>query len=384
MSSSLLADEPRPACSEAERLAAEALCEQLALIGRRATVQPLWTYPRWWLAQAICSALGVAASVICIGAPLTGLIVAVVALVLSLTDGTRFAPLRRLTGARSSQNVISPPMSKDANRAVTVILTASVDDRPTAQNRFLPASLIATNAACIALIAACASLRLAEIDGLPISIAQMVPTILLLAAILVFQGRGTSAVVRDPTAVEATFEIAARLAADPPENIAVAIVFSGAGSAQAAGLRYWLRSRRKRSMKPADIAIVQIEPCSAGAPSWWRRDGIVIATGLHPQLRRAARAAAAQVDSSIEPRGGADATGAGVARGDGWPAIAIGSRELEKGEKSATEDVASVVAELGEELIRQLDNELSPSVGSGSQLSQRAARPALEQSGGLR
>ena len=361
MSSTLAADQPRPACSESERLAADALAEQLRETGRLATIQPFWCYPRWWLAQAICSALGVLASVLSVGAPLAGLIVAAVALVLSLIDGTRLAPLRRLTGARASQNVISPPPPATPKPPVTLILTASLDDRPPAPNRFLPASLIATNGACIALVAACASLRLVEIGGLPISIAQMIPTILLLAAILVFLARGTAETVRDPSAVDAALEVGARLGADPPANLAVAIVFAGAGSAQAAGLRYWLRSRRKRGMKPADIAILDIEPCSTGAPTWWRRDGIVVATGLHPQLRRAAKSAAAEIDPSITPRGGTDATGAGVARGDGWPGIALGSRALEQGEERAGAQNQTVVANLAEALVRELDRELGRS-----------------------
>jgi len=358
MSSTLAADEVRPACSEAERLAAGALADQLIENGREATIQPFWAYPRWWLAQAICSAGGVLASVLCVGAPLTGLIVAVIALVLSLIDGTRLAPLRRLTGSRASQNVISPPPPATPKPAVTLILTASVDDRPTAPSRFFPASLIATNAACIALVAACAALRLAGIDALPIAILQLIPTLLLLAAILVFLERGTADSVSDQSATDAVLEIAARLDEDPPEHLGVAIVFGGAGSAQAAGLRYWLRSRRKRGMKPAEIAILDIEPCSDGAPSWWQRDGIVVATGLHPQLRRSAKSASASFDCTIKPRGGTDATAAGVARGDGWPAIAIGSRPLEKGEEPVADETFAVVTDLGEQMIRELDSEL--------------------------
>lgn len=358
MSSTLATDEVRPACSEAERLAASALAAELRESGRAATIQPFWAYPRWWLAQAICSALGVLASVLCVGAPLTGLIVAAVATVLSLIDGTRLAPVRRITGSRASQNVISPPLAATPKPPVTLILTASIDDHPAAPNRFLPSSLIATNAACIALVAACAALRLVEINGLPISIVQLIPTLLLLAAILAFLERGTAEPVRDQSAISAALEIAARLDEAPPENLGVAIVFAGAGSAQAAGLRYWLRSSKKRSMKPSDIAIVDVEPCSGGAPSWWQRDGIVIATGLHPQLRRAAKTAAAGIDTAIEARGGADATAAGVARGDGWPAIAIGSRKLEKHEQPSSEENSAVIAQLGELLIGELDREL--------------------------
>ncbi len=373
MNVTLMSDQPRPACSENERLAAEDLVGRLQADGRLATVQPFWAYPRWWLAQAICSALGVLASVLCVGAPLIGLIVAAVALVLCLIDGTRLAPLRRLTGSRASQNVISPPLATTHKPPVTLVISASIDHPPKSPNRFFPTSLIAANAACVALVAACAALRLSDIDGLPISIAQMVPTILLLAAVLVFLERGTAETIPDQSAIDAALEVTARLDADPPEHLAVALVFGGAGSAQAAGLRYWLRSRRKRGMKPADIAIVSIEPCSSGAASWWQRDGVVIATGLHPQLRRAAKAAAQEVDGSIKGRGGADATGAGVARGDGWPAIAIGSRELEKGELQSDE-VASIVAELGEALIRELDREI------GDQPA-RPSQPAPESAG---
>ena len=111
-------------------------------------------------------------------------------------------------------------------------------------------------------------------------------------------------------------------------------------------------------MKPADVAILDIEPCSDGAPSWWERDGMVVATGLHPQLRRSAKSASASFDCAIEPRGGTDATAAGVSRGDGWPAIAIGSRPLEKGEESAPDETFAVVTDLGEQVIRELDREL--------------------------
>ena len=115
-------------------------------------------------------------------------------------------------------------------------------------------------------------------------------------------------------------------------------------------------------MRPTDVAILHVEPCSIGAPVWWERDGIVVATGLHPQLRRAAAAAARDAKSDATAIGGADATGAGVARGDGWPAIAIGARtasdapQIDPSDKAAA--VQAAVVDLGEALVRELDREL--------------------------
>ena len=363
MSSRLAADEPLPACSEAERLAANDFADQLRGSGREVEIETIWLRPAWWLVQAICSAAAVIASVVCVSSPTAGLAIAIIAAFFSLSDATRLAPLRRLTSKRASQNVISAPPARSPQPATMLILTAASDDRPVAANRFIPSSLIATNASCIALIAACAALRSAGIDILAVSAAQLIPTFLLLAAILVFLQRGDAEAVRDDSAREAVLEIAASLDSDPPEQLEVAVLLAGAGSAQAAGLRAWLRSRRKRGMRPTDVAILHVEPCSVGSPVWWERDGIVVATGLHPQLRRAAAAAERDEDLGATSVAGADATGAGVARGDGWPAIAIGSRaEQDEPQIAQPEDVSAVqaaVVKLGEALVRELDRELA-------------------------
>ena len=169
MSSRLAADEPLPACSEAERLAANDFADQLRGSGREVAIETIWLRPAWWLVQAICSAAAVIASVVCVSSPTAGLAIAIIAAFFSLSDATRLAPLRRLTSKRASQNVISAPPARSQQPATMLILTAASDDRPVAANRFIPSSLIATNASCIALIAACAALRSAGIDVLAVS-----------------------------------------------------------------------------------------------------------------------------------------------------------------------------------------------------------------------
>ncbi len=357
---------PRPACSEAERVRAAQLIVRLDASGRKAQLQPFWTRPAWPLVQAACAAGGVLASVLSVGTPLTGLIVALTALLLALGDSTRLAPLRRLTPSRASQNVVSVAPEVSPRPAVTLILTAAIDDRRSPPSDKLPQALIATNAALIVLIAGCAAIRLAGFDALALAIVQLVPTLLLLGAILVFLSRNSADCLPDDSAVDAVLAIAKRLDAEPPQNLRVAVVLAGAGNAQAAGLRHWLRSRRRNGIRAADVAILAVEPCAAGQPVWWERDGVVLAAALHPQLRRAAEAAAKLTGAEpAEPTSGPDATAAGVARGDNWPGIAIGARSTDElSPAAASSDTQAAVAEFGEQLVRQLDSDLAAAADS--------------------
>jgi len=368
--------EPRPAFGEAERVAAEELAGRLEEMGRDAAIQPFWVRPYWWASQAICAGIAVIASVIAIRGPLAGLLIAFAALLLSLADETRFQPLRRLTPARSGQNVVSRPPANPPAGGVFLVLTAAIDDRRPARSAGIARSLVLANAIGIALVAVCAGIRLAGFGGLLLDIAQLLPTLFLLAMILALLDRGTASPESDTSACDAVLELVARLDADPPENLAVAVVLAGGGDAHAIGLRHWLTTRRRRGMNPRETAILAVESCREGTPVWWKRDGTVVATGLHPQLKAAAARAAAELPGlGARPVSGPDATAAGVARGGRWPALAIGSRAGDgKGapvdgdhaegtrSPSAAEGAPAgsqkEVVELGEAIVRQLDQEL--------------------------
>ena len=357
-------EEPRPAFGEAERLAAEALASSLHEMGRQAAIQPFWVRPYWWLSQAICAGAGVLGSVIAIRNPLAGLLVAFGALVLSLADETRFAPLRRLTPARASQNVVSRPHSDPPAGGVYVVLTAAIDDRRPARSAAVTRSLILANAVALALVGVCVAIRLAGFGGLLLDIAQLLPTLFLLGMILALLDRGTASPESDASACGAVLDLTGRLDADPPENLAVAVVFAGGGDAHAIGLRHWLRARRRKGMSPRDTAILAVESCREGDPVWWKRDGTVVATGLHPQLRSAAaRASGERPELGARAVSGPDATAAGVARGGRWPALAIGAQasgpEGDAEDDSPNDGVAGPVADLGEAIVRELDRELS-------------------------
>ena len=102
------------------------------------------------------------------------------------------------------------------------------------------------------------------------------------------------------------------------------------------------------------VALVHLQPTPGDPPSWWARDGIVLSGRLHPQLVRAARAAAA-AEPQLEARerrriAGTAAAGARTAR---WPAIAVGVGDPGDG-------VAFTVA-----LVRALDAELAAAAPDG-------------------
>jgi hypothetical protein len=371
--------EPRPAFGEAERVAAEELAGRLEEMGRDAAIQPFWVRPYWWASQAACAGLGVIASVVAIRGPLAGLLIAVAALLLAMADETRFAPLRRLTPARGGQNVVSRPATDPSPGGVYLVLTAAIDDRRPARSAGIARSLVLANVIALLLVAGCAGIRLAGFGGLLLDIAQLLPTLFLLALILALLDRGTATPGSDTSACEAVLELVARLDADPPDNLVVAVVLAGGGDAHAIGLRHWLTTRRRRGMNPRETAILAIEDCSEGTPIWWKRDGTVVATGLHPQLRAAASRAAAELpELCAKAVSGPDATAAGVARGARWPAIAIGARAGESPPDPAGEDqsqggsgggatrapdggglgATEGVVSLGEAIVRELDEEI--------------------------
>ena len=371
-------EEPRPAFGEAERVAAEELAGRLEALGREAAIQPFWVRPYWWASQAACAGLGVIASVVAIRGALAGLLTALAALLLSLADETRFSPLRRLTPSRAGQNVVSRPSADPPPGGVYLVLTAAIDDRRPARSAGIARSLILANAIALALVAVCAAIRLAGFGGLLLDVAQLLPTLFLLAMILALLDRGTASPRSDTSACDAVLELVARLDAAPPENLAVAVVLAGGGDAHSVGLRHWLTTRRRRGMSPRETAMLAVESCREGTPVWWKRDGTVIATGLHPQLRAAAARAAADLPAlGARPVSGPDATAAGVARGGRWPALAIGSLADDEDGKAAGEDRAASsedqvpaadggepagprreVVELGEAIVRELDEEL--------------------------
>jgi hypothetical protein len=202
--------------SDAERRAHVAVARRLRDGGRDVAVETHWVRPRWELAHALHAGLGVAASVVAVGAPAVGLGLALFALASLLLDlsGRAFL-LRRLTPERATENVIAPdPRGSAAAQAragsaatagpgrdasagapgdgapppFRLLLTAHLDaPRGGLRHRL---SRLRTGppflwvAFSLLAVAACAAARLAGDGGeTAIGIVQLPPTVILLVAV---------------------------------------------------------------------------------------------------------------------------------------------------------------------------------------------------------
>lgn len=343
--------------TDAERRGARALADELRATGRRARLVPVWVRPAWWLVQALCASAGVAASVLAVDHPPAGLLLALAALALAALDLTRLQPLRRLTIARATQNVVSPPPEAGGEQPVTLVVTAAAHLPRRGLAARAPGGAMRWSLLALALVAACAGARLAGADGPWIGAVQLVPTVALLALVFAFVEEGVTRPRADESATRAALEVVRALDAEPPERLGVAVVLAGGDDVQAAGLREWLRTRRARGLRPAQLALLHIEPCAAGAPVWWERDGILVRAALHPQLcAAAATVAAARPELGARPRRRGPGSAAGVARAGGWPAIAVGAL-ADRGEVTPTEAPRGVdaTAAFAVALARELD-----------------------------
>lgn len=377
----LAAIEHRAAGTDAERRAARLLAGELRKLGRRPRTDTFWTRPYWPAVHAFLAALGVAASVVSVDHARTALVLAAVALLaLTLDLSGRFTVLRRATLERASQNVVALDTREDA--PVRLVITAATDTprapffrirgRLSARSPSLHGWLVASLAAVVVLCA----IRVSGTDGRVIGAIQLVPSVVLLLCLALLLDALTASVGRVGAVANAganavALAIASELLARPPRNLAVDVVFAGAGENQAAGMRRWVRAQRRAGMRAEKVCVLHLAPCGSGRPVYWTADGLVLPLRYHPRLIAHCEAVAA-----AEPRLGARAhrthgtSGARAARAAGWPAIAIGTLPasgavtlgdgdtLERVDPSALRDVV----ELALGMVARLDAEL----GAGS------------------
>jgi hypothetical protein len=335
------------ACTDAERRRTTELAKQLEAAGRRTRTVTLWVRPAWWAVQALCATAGVLASVAAIGRPGLAFGIAVAALLLSLADVAGTSPLRRLTPARATQNLVSTAPERRGSRPVTLIISAAIDDPRRALAQRLPVRLGAVVVCSLALVAAALLVRVLTFDPARwLDFAQLLPTLVLLCTLPLLLEEGLGELQPGGSVAGAALELVAALDAEPPRNLDVAVLLAGAGAPQAAGLRAWLRQRRRRGLQRSDVAILHLEPVDEDAAVWWERDGPLWGTALHPQLVAAARAAGERTPGAHSTHTSRP-TAAGIARTDGWPAIAVGPHP-----------------DLARALVRELDSALSGGVGA--------------------
>ncbi len=343
---------PRGPGTDGERRAARWLTAVLREdLEREARTQTVWVRPDHALVVALHAVAGAAGSVICVSRPAVGLGIALAALLSWLLDGLGLAHLgRRLTPARATQNLVSPPTAATGSgrqRIVRLVITASYDAgrgglarreavrRATARVRAATGgrwpSAGAFLALALAAIAGLAALRLGGVDARWVGAAQLVPTVGLLGALALALDSVLSRPVPgagDPASGAAVaIALAGALDRDPPRHLGVELVLAGAGEGPSLGMREFVRSRRKRWRAEA-TAVVHLAACGRGRPRWWVSDGPIVGRRLHPTLAGLARdVAESEPRLDARPYRGHGATGAWRARRAGWPAIAIGCLE---------------------------------------------------------
>jgi hypothetical protein len=326
-------------CSDAERRRARALATDLKGRGRRARLETAWVRPQWpaiWLLHAV---LGLTGSVLSVDAPEVGLALCALAAASALGEiSGRFALLSLLWPRRATQNVVSSPPSAQAGAHATLVITAAYGTRrePPAIVRALtrvdtglrdalggrwphPLGLLTLT---LVALAALSGARVAGTTGPAVGAAQLLPTIVCLAAIGVLIDLALARGGQDePAGPALALSLARALDAAPPKHLAVELVLAGASDGAALGLRAYVRDRARRR-RPEEVVVVHLEP--GGAPRFWTREGPLMSARLHPELVAAARAVVAAGGSGAVPHHGRGTTGALETRRAGWPTLAVG------------------------------------------------------------
>jgi hypothetical protein len=290
----------RGACTDAERRAAVWLRDDLRARGHEAELRTHWTRPNWAAAVALATFLGAGGSLLATAVPLGGLIAAALgALGLAVEATGRVSPLRWIGRRRATQNVFAPGADPDR---IELLIAARYDaprrglvlnDR---WRRFAVRirSVRAVLAGCCAVVALCAAARLHGTDGTWVGIAQLVPTVALIAALAASLDIALSEFspgADTASAAAAALAVHEELTRELPAELEPALLLIGAGEPGTRTLREHLRGADPRS-----IVLVELGPCTEGAVGWSAR---------HDQLKAAATRAAEALElpPARRPRG---------------------------------------------------------------------------------
>jgi hypothetical protein len=375
----LVAHRGRAAGTDAERRAARHLEERLRDMGRDARVEPIEVWPRWPLAHVIHTVAGVAGSVLTVSSPLAGAIVLLVAAVSAFGDLTgTFRPLRRLTGRRASQNVVS---REDGGRPGTLVLVAHYDAARTGflfgRLTRLPGGPFQAFFWALLVVLACAVLRLVGVDALPLTVVQYVATIVLIVSVPLLADVALSDVVPGANDNASGVACALRLAdryGDDLDHFDLWVVLTGAEEAMELGMRAFLRAHR--SELPRDsTAFVCVDEVGHGTVRYARREGYVLGQ-RHNRAILELCGRIADEDADGDERYGArpyvsrTASDAYVARAAGYPAVSVtclGARDHtphhhQPADTPDNVDPAAMERAFGfcSELIELIDEELGP------------------------
>jgi len=317
----------------------------LRAAGRAVDVEPTYVHPQFPLIHAAHAALAFAGSLISIASPVAGFaIVLATAVSLFFDFNTRFYLLRRLFFRRASQNVVSPGPRPDA--PARLILNAHYDVARTgylfgrrARRREamvppryrlvlgLPRLMFWPLAALIPMI----GLRMAGVDASWLSVLQLVPTLILLVSAFLLGDWQLSDVVPgandNASGVATVLSLAEALDAEPPENLDVWVLLTGAEECGMEGMRSFVRKHRK-GMERGSTHFLVLDMVGAGRLHYLTGEGLAI---TYRHARRLVELCHAVAEASRESGGDLDASPIALATASdalpatlaGYPAITL-------------------------------------------------------------
>lgn len=292
----------RRAGTDAERRAANTFAARLRRMGRRAEVEPTYVHPQFALVHALHAALGIAGSIVAVSQPGIGFAVVLFASTSAYLDlNTRLYLLRRLFFRRASQNVVSPGGRPEA--PMRLVLVAHLDAGRTGfvygrgvtgiYRRLSPRMRVLLSPwriyfwGGLAALLPVIGLRMAGLDATWVSMVQMVPTVILIAAVFALVDIALSdtvpGAVDNASGVAAVLAAAEHLRAEPPEDLDVWVVLTGAAECQAEGMRSFVRGHRG-NLEPESTAIVSVDSVGFGSPAYTLSDGAAVSTAADPGL----------------------------------------------------------------------------------------------------
>jgi Peptidase family M28 len=289
----------RWAGTDAERRAAQHLKGRLEELGREAEVEPIHVYPNYALTHAIHAALAVVGSVLSVSVPVAGVVLVLIAAVSAFGDLTgSFHLVRRLTGRRASQNVLS---REDGDKEGTLVLVAHYDAARTGlvfSRRAVERGAVISKLVrrpigpfepyfwSIMAVLVCASLRLVGIEGLAVTIVQFIPTVVLIVATPLFVDIALSRVVpgaNDNASGVATVLWLAERYGGKLENHDVWVLFTGAEEGLLLGMRAFLK-QHAGELDADTTKFLNIDTVGSGTVRWVTKEGFVLRSSFDRSL----------------------------------------------------------------------------------------------------
>ena len=322
--------------SDAERRAARHLEERFEEIGREAETQPVQVFPNWPLTHALHALAGIAGSVIAVSSPFIGTLIVLVAAMSAFGDiGGSYLAVRRLTGRRASQNVVS---GEESDRPGTLVLVANYDagrtgilhgrrlnERRARIGRLLrrPLGQYEPFFWSLVLVLVCCLARLAGEDSTALTVVQFVPTVILILYVPLFTDAGLSGVVPaandNAAGVAGVLELAERLDGDL-EHFDLWILLAGSGTGLGLGVRAWIREFR-RELDRERTVFVELRGPGRGELAYARREGPLVGASYHPLLVELCE------ELGLPSVSSRDITGAHIARLRSFPALSLSGRD---------------------------------------------------------